>query len=234
MTDPLDNPVWQALVGPHARFAIGRGQARHYPRDMAPFSAIADDTTEAYADLACDLPIGIEARLFRPSDEPLPSGWLKVDAFPLLQMVMAELPVGAPLGGSPIDLTRDDVASMMELAEIAKPGPFGPRTTELGSFVGVRSGASLVAMAGERLRLPGYVELSAIAVHPDARGRGLATCLTYALARRALSRGEKPFLHVRPENTAAVSLYRRLGFEVRRELWVLWRKLMTAAGQRSE
>jgi ribosomal protein S18 acetylase RimI-like enzyme len=234
MTDPLDNPVWQALVGPHARIAIGRGQARHYPRDMAPFSAIANDTTEAYADLASDLPPGIEARLFRPCDEPLRSGWLKVDAFPMLQMVMAKLPAEAPVGASPIDLTHDDLASMMELAEIAKPGPFGPRTTELGSFVGVRSGARLVAMAGERMRLPGYVELSAIAVHPDARGRGLAACLTCALAKRALSRGEKPFLHVRPENTAAVSLYRRPGFEVRRELWVLWRKLMTAAGQPTE
>jgi predicted GNAT family acetyltransferase len=119
---------------------------------------------------------------------------------------------------------------MMELAEIAKPGPFGPRTRDLGDFVGVRNGARLVAMAGERMRLPGHVELSAIAVHPEARGRGLAGCLTYALARRALTRGEKPFLHVRPETTVAVSLYRRLGFGVRRELWVLWRKLMTAAG----
>ena len=232
MTDPLDNPVWQALVGPHARFAVGRGQARQYPRDLAPFSAIANDTTEAYADLACDLPSGIEARLFRPSNEPLPWGWLQVDAFPMLQMVLAKLPAEAPVGGSPIDLTRDDLASMMELAEIAKPGPFGPRTTELGSFVGVRSGTSLVAMAGERMRLPGHVELSAIAVHPDARGRGLAACLTYGLAKRALSRGERPFLHVRPDNTAALSVYRRLGFQVRRELWVLWRKLMTA-GQRT-
>jgi ribosomal protein S18 acetylase RimI-like enzyme len=127
----------------------------------------------------------------------------------MLQMVMAKLPAETPVGGSPIDLTREDLTSMMELAEIVRPGPFGPRTMELGSFVGVRGGASLIAMAGERLRLPGYVELSAIAVHPNARGRGLAACLTYALAKRALSRSEKPFLHVRPDNTAAVSLYRR-------------------------
>jgi len=79
-------------------------------------------------------------------------------------------------------------------------------------------------MAGERMRLPGYVELSAIATHPKARGRGLAGFLTYSLAKRAFDRGETPFLHVRLENTAAVSLYRKLGFEVRRELWVLWRK----------
>ena len=31
------------------------GKARHYPRDMAPFSAIEEPTAAAYADLAHDL-----------------------------------------------------------------------------------------------------------------------------------------------------------------------------------
>jgi ribosomal protein S18 acetylase RimI-like enzyme len=191
---------------------------------MAPFSGLANDAVEAYADLAPDLPPGLEARLFRPTDEPLPSGWLNVDAFPLLQMVMARLPTEASVIAPAIDLSHDDIPCMMELAQIAKPGPFGPRTIELGSYVGVRDGSRLVAMAGERMRLPGYIELSAIATHPESRGRGLAGCLTLALAKRALNRGETAFLHVRPENKAAVSLYQGLGFEIRRELWVLWRK----------
>ncbi len=224
MHDHLENPVWHALTGPHARFAIGQGQARHYPREMAPFSAIANDAAEAYADLAPGLPPGLEARLFRLTDEPLPPGWLKVDAFPMLQMVMTRLPAETSVIAPAIDLTRGDMSCMMELAQIAKPGPFGPRTIELGSYVGVRDGSRLVAMAGERMRLPGYVELSAIATHPEARGRGLAGCLTLCLAKRAMNRGETAFLHVRPENKAAVSLYQRLGFEIRRELWVLWRK----------
>ena len=42
MADPLDNVVWHALAGPHAKFAIGRGKARHYPRDVAPFSALEE------------------------------------------------------------------------------------------------------------------------------------------------------------------------------------------------
>jgi ribosomal protein S18 acetylase RimI-like enzyme len=224
MSDELDNPVWHTLIGTHARFAVGHGRARHYPRDMAPFSAIENASDASYTDLASDLPPGMEARLFRLSDEPLPSGWMKVDAFPMLQMVLARLPEDAPVGPPPTDLTNDDVLAMMKLAEIAKPGPFGRRTIELGAFVGVRDGTQLLAMAGERMRLRDYVELSAIATHPKARGRGLAGWLTYSLAKRALDRGETPFLHVRPENKSAVWIYRRLGFEVRREIWVLWRK----------
>lgn len=227
--DPLDNPVWHALVGPHARFATGQGQARHYPREIAPFSAIENASDGAYADLAAGLPVGIEARLFRPTNEPLPTRWIGIDAFPMHQMVMRQLPNDFPQGPEPIDLTPQDAPSLMELAQIAKPGPFGPRTAELGAFIGIVDGSRLIAMAGERMRLAGYVELSAIATHPEARGRGLAGWLTYCLASRVIQRGETPFLHVRSENTAAVSVYRRLGFEVRRETWVLWRKPATAA-----
>jgi len=224
MNDSLDNPVWNALVGPHSRFALGRGQARHYPREMAPFSAIARADDKAYADLAMDLPNGLEARLFRPTDEPLPNGWIGIDAFPMLQMVMHRLPSEVPSTPQPVDLSIHDRASLLELAQVAKPGPFGSRTVELGTFIGVRDNGRLVAMAGERMRISGYVELSAIATHPEGRGRGLARSLTYCLANRAFARGETPFLHVRVDNTSAVSVYRRLGFEIRRKIWVLWRK----------
>jgi predicted GNAT family acetyltransferase len=78
-------------------------------------------------------------------------------------------------------------------------------------------------MAGERLRLAGYVELSGIATHPHARGRGLASILTRSLMRAAFERGEVPFLHVRIGNPA-ITLYQRLGFDIRCKIWVLWRK----------
>jgi ribosomal protein S18 acetylase RimI-like enzyme len=220
----LDNPVWHALEGPHRSFAFGRGLARHYPRDIAPFSAIAEPIAGAYADLGAGLPAGTEARLFRPCAEPLPDGWEEVQRFPMLQMVAARPP---DVAASPaIELSQVDAPDMIDLVAVAQPGPFGQRTLLLGRYLGIRDGDRLVAMAGERLRLAGYVELSAICVHPEARGRGYAVTLTQALMQRALVEGEVPFLHVRPDNTAAIGLYQRLGFETRRELVVLWRRPM--------
>jgi len=218
----LDNPMWHALEGPHCRHALGRGLARHYPRDIAPFSAIAEASSAAYSDLADDLPAGTEARLLRPQVEKLPKGWEEIRRFTLLQMVAQRPPDEGELSAAA--LSQGDAPAMMNLVAATEPGPFARRTSLLGSYLGIRDGHRLVAMAGERLRVPGYVELSAICVHPEARGKGYAAALTQELMRRAFAQGERPFLHVRPDNAAAVALYRGLGFETRRELVVLWRR----------
>jgi len=226
MGNPLDNPVWHALTGPHAVLALGAGAARHYPRDVTPFSAISVATPAAYADLARDLSPGLEARLFRAAEEAPPPGWTIVSARPIRQMVAdpAGLAAPRPAEAELVALGSNDAADMLALAEVAKPGPFGRRTGDLDRFVGWRApDGRLLAMAGERFRLPGHVELSAICVHPDARGRGLGAALTLRLARDALARGEVPFLHVFPDNPAA-ALYARLGFRERATLWVLWHR----------
>jgi ribosomal protein S18 acetylase RimI-like enzyme len=224
MQHTLDNPVWYALNGPQADLAIGHGLARHYPRDIAPFSAVAEPTAAAYADLGVDLPHGLEARLFRPQAEPAPQGWETVSARPIVQMVaekIAALPATSETEF--VVLGPDDAADMLTLADAAKPGPFGPRTSSLGVYLGVRRAGQLIAMGGERFRLPGFVELSGICVHPSARGTGLGAAITANLMRMVLERGETPFLHVFPDNPA-VALYARLGFLERARLFVLWHR----------
>src|SRR5512139_2885086 len=109
----LDNPAWHALERSHPQPALGRGLARHYPRDIAPFSAISEPGAAAYADLAADLPAGTEARLFRPQAEPLPDGWEETNRFVLLQMVASRQP---EQGGSPVAvLLPADAAAMLDL-----------------------------------------------------------------------------------------------------------------------
>jgi ribosomal protein S18 acetylase RimI-like enzyme len=207
----------------HTGFAFGRGAARHYPSDVAPFSAIAEPTASAYGDLAADLPPGIEAHLFRPTDEAAPSGWERISARPIVQMVADGTMPEPAATDSIVPLGEADPEEVVALAEAARPGPLGRRTVLLGHYVGVRRDGRLVAMAGERFRLQGHVELSAICFHPEWRGVGFGSGLTRYLAHRARAHGEIPFLHVFPEN-AAMRVYARLGFRERARLWVLWRR----------
>jgi predicted GNAT family acetyltransferase len=104
---------------------------------------------------------------------------------------------------------------MLDLTALTKPGPFGPRTHELGYYVGIRDGGKLVAMAGERLKVPGYTEISAVCTHPDHLGKGYAAALMSEIMRSIRARGEKPFLHVRGDNSRAIAIYERLGFHTR-------------------
>jgi ribosomal protein S18 acetylase RimI-like enzyme len=227
MASPLDNPIWHALIGPQAGFAIGQGAARCYRPDVAAFAAFAEPTPAAYGDLTALLPRGQDVILFRPDHEPLPPGWEASDARLLEQMILPSrdvLPRPPSANFDVIPLGLADAADMLNLVAITRPGPFAPQTVTLGRYIGVRDrNGRLVAMAGERMRLPGHVEVSAICVHPDAQGRGLGAALTLDIANAAFDRGETPFLHVWPDNPAK-SLYRRLGFRLRTSLWVLVRR----------
>lgn len=220
MAHPLDNPIWTALTGPHEGLAIGRGLARQYPRDIASFAAFDAPVREAYDDLARDLPEGCEAWLLRGEDIDVPDGWERSLARTVVQMVR-ETPIGgatAPaIAARIVPLTPADAPAMLALAQATKPGPFAIRTHAFGHYIGVFEGARLMAMAGERLRAPGFVEVSAVAVYPEARGQGLATAMIRHMCARADYAGETPFLHAFPDNPA-IALYERLGFRLRREL----------------
>jgi predicted GNAT family acetyltransferase len=114
-----------------------------------------------------------------------------------------------------IDLSDADSPEMIELTALTKPGPFNTRTHELGTYLGIRRDQKLVAMAGERLKVPGHTEVSAVCTHPDHVGHGYARILMTEVMRRIRDRGETPFLHVREDNARAIELYRRLGFSRR-------------------
>jgi predicted GNAT family acetyltransferase len=115
-------------------------------------------------------------------------------------------------------LTAEDVPEILDLVNLAQPGPFSPRALELGKYLGLRQDGHLVAMAGQRLHLPGFCEVSTVCTHPDYRGRGYAGALTTMVVESVLERQETPFLHVAPGNDRAVRLYLKLGFRIRTEI----------------
>jgi ribosomal protein S18 acetylase RimI-like enzyme len=207
---PLDDPIWNALTTEHATLSVGEGRVRRYRPDVAPFIS-----AQAEADLATAGPLirqGSPSAMFRLL--PLsPIDGVEIPASRPLDQMVAQGEVPAPSGTARIEpLTDDDVPEMMALVALTRPGPFLPRTIEMGRYFGIRDGGRLVALAGERMRLTGYVEVSAICTHPDARGRGLARQLLSTLARDVIEGGNTPFLHVLPENVAAKALYAELGF----------------------
>jgi ribosomal protein S18 acetylase RimI-like enzyme len=210
----LDNPIWNSLSTLHAHFAEGDELTKRYPPEITLLAGMGEPTAEAYASLAKTLRRA-SAVLFLDQPPQIPAGWITVHASPLVQMV-CEKPNLAQDGYPAEKLTPADVPEMVALAELTKPGPFGTRTRELGEYLGIRKAKRLVAMAGERLHLPDYTEVSAVCTHPEFQGRGYARELMSILMRKIIQRGETPILHVRQENVSAIHLYEKLGFRTRR------------------
>lgn len=218
--DVLDAPVAAALQGPHAHLARRVGRAASYDRAVATFSSVPLDAGQQdWDDLATLLGPGRFADLFSLPATP-PADWepaFRLDGFQMVGDVAAL--ASAVQDPRVEELSPEDVPAMRALVEQTRPGPFWDRTVEMGRYVGVRDDAGrLVALAGERLRVPGFTEVSAVCTAPEARGRGLAERLVRDVAARVVERGEQPFLHVATSNTGAIRLYERLGFVVRREV----------------
>lgn len=159
------------------------------------------------------------AVLFTPDVVTPPTGFKVVLAETGEQMIGA--PGDSTLRGAEIvTLGAADVPAMTALTALTKPGPFSARTHELGTFLGIRVGGELVAMAGERMKPGNFTEMTAICVHPAHRGRGYAQALLGAIARQIEARGEVPFLHVFSNNASAIALYQRQGMRIWRRLHV--------------
>ncbi|HTF45460.1 MAG TPA: GNAT family N-acetyltransferase [Terriglobales bacterium] len=217
---PLDNVIWKALTTVDARFAESRGSARRFPHEVTALGAFSGSAEQGFASLAELLPANGVVALFLAEPAEAPAGFEVVRALPLLQMLHDDRRLDLPPQNA-IALAEADVPEMMALAELTRPGPFGKRTRELGTYLGIRRQARLVAMAGERLRLPGYTEVSAVCTHPEHTGNGYAAALIAALVGNIQGRGESAMLHSAEDNQRAIALYERLGFKKRTRLHLL-------------
>jgi ribosomal protein S18 acetylase RimI-like enzyme len=217
---PLDNPIWQALTTSQAHLAKAGKLARRFPNDIASLGGFLEPVQDAYDSLAAILDDVNAIGLVFDSPQHPPADWTVIAGAPLLQMICENGEIAAASSSQStsweiLELNPADAPEMMALAQLTKPGPFGLRTRELGTYLGIRHEGRLIAMAGERLRVPGFTEISAVCTHPDHLGRGHAAALMTALMERIQGRGEVPFLHVREDNTRAIALYERLGFRRR-------------------
>jgi ribosomal protein S18 acetylase RimI-like enzyme len=211
--DPLDNVVWAALTGPQARFAQRLGRAARFEPDVSPFLGMADTRDPAaWADLVAL--VGPGQDLFVAGADVLPPpGWSRVGGMGGVQMTGAD--VEAVPDPEAVRLGEPDIPEILDLVARTEPGPFRKRTIDLGSYLGIRRGGALIALAGERLKVPGWTEVSAVCTDPAYRGQGLAGRLVRAVTAGIRERGEQPFLHAAATNIGAIRLYEKLGFRIR-------------------
>jgi ribosomal protein S18 acetylase RimI-like enzyme len=218
----LDNPVWHALTGPLRRCAdpasaagdsSAAGAARFDP-EVNIFAGVPEVNDAGWAALAALAGPGGFTALFRDAIPPPPDGWQEHYRASCFQMIAGDLAPRPDL--EPLTLGAADAEEMLALAQLTEPGPFFIRTHEQGRYIGVRREGRLVAMAGERFRVPGFTEVSAVCTHPDARGEGLGGALTLEIAWGIRERGDEAFLHLLDTNETAHRLYLKLGFVDRR------------------
>jgi ribosomal protein S18 acetylase RimI-like enzyme len=220
----LDNPMWSCLTTRHAHLALGNALARRYPVDVSPIAGLPNAGAANIDALEALVDVGDTMATAGPYVPSLPSNWEVLHLSRVTQMIRTEratLPE-ADVDASP--LGSEDVPEMLALVELTQPGPFRPRTIELGRFLGIRENGKLVAMAGERMWIGDCHEVSGVCTHPGVQGRGYAKALMARVINRMLRSGETPFLHVESPNARAIAVYRALGFVTRAEFPLLYAK----------
>ena len=201
---PLDRPAWASLTTAHDALSVGSATARRYLPDVNLFASARDDGADALEALAAL--ITPAERVFILQVPPIVRPPALTAAQEALGVQMVATTTATPdERGDIARLGPADAADMLELATLTRPGPFLARTHVMGDFFGVRAQGRLVAMAGERMRFPGYVEVSGVCTHPDARGQGLARRLSQHVAAAIQQRGDTPFLHAWKTNTPAIA-----------------------------
>jgi ribosomal protein S18 acetylase RimI-like enzyme len=208
----LDNAAYNSLIGHHSHLAESFGEALRYRPDVSLFHALPDNPSpQAWRDLA-ELAQG-EVILMRDQVHAGES-WREVGGGDGRQYLASE--GCAQFSAKATVLGDEDVPAMLDLVARTQPGPFSPRTIELGHYTGIWCDGVLAAMAGCRFHVSGYREISAVCTDPAFRGQGLAGELVRHVTALINQAGDEAFLHVNALNTSAISLYEGMGFRLRR------------------
>ena len=211
----LDNPGWYALNSHHRHFAMRGNIAARYQPDTLMGAAMPENSTLGFRDLRDLVEVEETVSLLGPIPNDIP-GWEIMYTVLVPQMICENFTPAPPIDA--VTLAIEDVPDIVNLVAETQLGPFQPRTIELGKYLGIRKDGKLVAMAGERLHLTDFCEISAVCTHQNYRRRGYAGALTTMVAEEIIQREEVPFLHLAASNDVAMRLYKRLGFRLRSEI----------------
>ncbi|MBL7699364.1 MAG: GNAT family N-acetyltransferase [Chitinophagaceae bacterium] len=221
MNHLLDNPVFNALCTGDKHLGSGNDKAKYFFEEVSPFVSFETGYTHGFRDLYEMLPEKRGILYANPKNVDDFANWRLLDKIEGVQMIHEserERETERERVNKDtriVSLNKDHVPGMIGLAKLTKPGPFGPRTIEFGHYFGIFENGKLIAMAGQRMHINNYSEVSAVCTHPDALGKGYATLLVQHQLKLIYEQGQRPFLHVRADNARAIKVYERLGFSIR-------------------
>ncbi|MGZ3756778.1 MAG: GNAT family N-acetyltransferase [Mucilaginibacter sp.] len=219
MDHVLDNPGWNALISGNSNLANGNDDVKYFAKDVSPFVGFKHNTPQSFQTLFELVPHNGPLGFITPVETEIPQQWAVLQAIKSYQMVFDEAIEPAAVTAELKPLTTEHVPQMLALTKLTNPGPFAKKTIDFGHYQGIFDGDQLVAMAGQRLNIFNYAEISAVCTHPDYLGKGYARQLLLHHVHRIRAAGNIPFLHVRHDNHRAVNVYESLGFVARTYIW---------------
>lgn len=218
MSDLLHNPVYNALLSGNAHLGFGTEKVKCFYEAVSPFVGFPETYAGGFEDLYQLLPAERKILYATPTAIDEPKGWQLLVEVKGLQFIYTKGPSSIEPSIKTTALQKQHGEEMIALASLTKPGPFSSRTIEFGNYYGIFENNKLVAMAGQRLHVNDYAEISAVCTHPDYLGRGYAAALIHQQINLIYNAGGHPFLHVRADNERAIALYDRLGFVISRPM----------------
>lgn len=217
MPHVLDNPVWNALTSGNSNLANGNNDIKYFSPSVSPFVGFPELNLINWALLDSELTTQRPVAIFADTNVKISHSWQLMKRIDVLQMVYNRSIDFPPFDSKITALKEEDVAQMLELTAMTHPGPFYQHTNRFGFYRGIFDNHRLVAMAGQRMHVAGYTEISAVCTHPDYQGRGYAGELIADQIARMTHAGNIPFLHVVADHKETIHLYQKSGFEERKQ-----------------
>ncbi len=219
MEHVLDNPAWNALISGNKHLSYGNEQVKYFDKEVSPFAGIKENSMDNFQILFELIPHNVPILFITPVEMEFPGQWKVLNCITGLQMIYDDLAEPADAELELLRLTDEHIPQMLALTKLTNPGPFAARTIDFGHYYGVFEGERLVAMAGQRLHIFEYAEVSAVCTHPDYTGKGYAKQLLLHQLGRIKTASGIPFLHVRYDNERAIKVYENLGFVTRKKIY---------------
>ena len=213
--DKLDDPVWYSLKETHQPFCLSFQGAKFYDPYYCPFGSFQTDETSEFVISEYGT---LCSSFYIVGDEPRCSDGLTINENICNQMIIKHSPT-IKVNERIVELSHtDQKQELIDLVNLVQPGFIKEKTPSLGTYFGVYKNNSLVAAAGERMKMNHFTEISAVVTHPQYVRKGYAKQLLKHLVDTILIQKKIPYLHVSQTNINAIKLYHSLGFSVRRNI----------------